>query len=74
VSTDDGYVIAVLVEEDCGAEEADGDFAAAVAAAVAAAAATIVAVVVAVEEPQAMTVELAYVVDEYIVEAGKQPQ
>jgi len=69
VSTDDGYVIAVLVEEDCGAEEADGDFAAAVAAA-----ATIVAVVVAVEEPQAMTVELAYVVDEYIVEAGKQPQ
>jgi len=66
VSTDDGYVIAVLVEEDCGAEEADGDFAAA--------AATIVAVVVAVEEPQAMTVELAYVVDEYIVEAGKQPQ
>jgi len=70
VSTDDGYVIAVLVEEDCGAEEADGDFAAAVAAA----AATIVAVVVAVEEPQAMTVELAYVVDEYIVEAGKQPQ
>lgn len=70
MSTDDGYVIAVLVEEDCGAEEADGDFAAAVAAA----AATIVAVVVAVEEPQAMTVELAYVVDEYIVEAGKQPQ
>lgn len=69
MSTDDGYVIAVLVEEDCGAEEADGDFAAAVAAA-----ATIVAVVVAVEEPQAMTVELAYVVDEYIVEAGKQPQ
>jgi len=64
VSTDDGYAIAVLVEEDCGAEEADGDFAAA----------TIVAVVVAVGEPQVMTVELEYVVDECIVEAGKQPQ
>jgi len=68
VSTDDGYAIVVLVEEDCGAEEADGDFAAA------AAAATIVAVVVAVGEPQVMTVELEYVVDECIVEAGKQPQ
>ena len=66
MSTDDGYAIAVLVEEDCGAEEADGDFAAA--------AATIVAVVVAVGEPQVMTVELEYVVDECIVEAGKQPQ
>jgi len=69
VSTDDGYAIAVLVEEDCGAEEADDDFAAA-----AAAAATIVAVVVAVGEPQVMTVEPEYVVDEYIAEAGKQPQ
>lgn len=68
MSTDDGYAIAVLVEEDCGAEEADGDFAAA------AAAATIVAVVVAVGEPQVMTVEPEYVVDEYIAEAGKQPQ
>ena len=67
MSTDDGYAIVVLVEEDCGAEEADGDFAAA-------AAATIVAVVVAVGEPQVMTVELEYVVDEYIVEAGKRPQ
>jgi len=64
VSTDDGYVIAVLVEEDCDAEEAGDDFAA-VAAIVA---------VVAVEERQVMTVEFAYVVDEYIVAAGKQQQ